>query len=295
MLILTLVLSNRLFVFSYLISFVVFITQRKLSVGPAPPVLQLSSRWSAQTNRADESSHEDTNKWVRMQYREHNLRLARSLGRNTSTSTFGSSQLASQSRQTAARSSSLCRDLVDCCQDDLYKEFDQIYTSLCSERRPKASQVRVTAPPTTSVWAPEAAYETRALRESLLGVENALRGSKQMTTTSNHTIEDASLGNPPSPTTSATTNTTNRADSRNTNQSIRELGPALVEEMTLSDLEDEICSTLMAAKEAKFSRSLQLPGADLLASRGPRNRQPLPSVVGTRGPAWSPTVVRPRS
>lgn len=43
-----------------------------------------------------------------------------------------------------------------------------------------------------------------------------------------------------------------RADSRNTNQSFQN-GPALVDEMTLSDLEDEISSSLMATREARAS------------------------------------------
>lgn len=106
---------------------------------------------------------------------------------------------------------------------------------------------------------------------------------------------------PPSPMnlSIATSTTTTRADSRNTNQSYdRNAGPALVEEMTLSDLEDELSSSLMLAKENHlkykklFYQDQELnrnrnQGLESLLRSG-RSRQPLPAAL------LSTTITRDR-
>lgn len=79
-----------------------------------------------------------------------------------------------------------------------------------------------------------------------------------------------------SPMLSTATSEQTRADSRNTNQSYQN-GPALVEEMTLSDLEDEISLSLMDTKENQ-SRQYFSDGEQLML-RTRRSRNPLPTSL----------------
>lgn len=71
-----------------------------------------------------------------------------------------------------------------------------------------------------------------------------------------------------------------RADSRDTYQSLRDPGPALVEEMTLTDLEDEISFTLMASREMQrnYSNRKKRHSSSLKSSSAGsshQNRQPM--------------------
>lgn len=213
-----------------------------------------------------------------MQFREHNLRLARSLGRAASNNRNSSPADSGDKLKPPARSSSLARTLIESWQEDLYRDFDTVYRSLCEEH---SAGLRPTATPApgSDIWSREVQLEAAGLRESLSGVEAALRRASG-------TALSPQLA--PSPMLSVTTSEQTRADSRNTNQSLQ--GPALVEEMTLSDLEEEICSTLMAAKESdrqkkyfSAANGLALEGERL--ARG-RSRQPLPmSVCSLVGPS----------
>lgn len=82
-----------------------------------------------------------------------------------------------------------------------------------------------------------------------------------------------------SPMLSVATSEQTRADSCNTVQSYQ-IGPALVEETTLSDLEEEISSSLMASKEAarwqqRFPSNHHRADSLERIMKTPRSRQPL--------------------
>lgn len=203
-------------------------------VGPAPPCLELE-RARGQPKLAQE------------QYRQHNLRLAQSLERR---SAAASQQPAPAGANSMPRSNNT-RRLIESWQDDLYRDFDSLYTTLCSQSRlaPAPPPLAKAGPAGQLSWSNEASFETRALADSLADVEEALRraaaGSAELALVS----PSSSLG---------ASEQATRADSRNTNQSLpTDGGPALVEEMTLSDLEDEICSSLMATKDAERQRRYQ--------------------------------------
>lgn len=104
------------------------------------------------------------------------------------------------------------------------------------------------------------------------------------------------LRSQPSPFPSIAASEQTRASSRNTNQSyVSQMGPALVEEMTLSDLEDEISSSLMASKESHnkyINRNLYASSIDGTGFGLPRNRDPVvlpPTNVDTTSAFFNPT------
>lgn len=160
-------------------------------------------------------------------------------------------------------------DEIDSWQADLYRDFDSIYTSMRYDNCTRPGQRQ----PIDQV---SVALETEALSRSLADVERTfdnLAWSRQISPTASSTYgkltavsatpctpqhqlfaENRSSnfsGFSTSPLQSiAGTSEQTRADSRNTNQSFQN-GPALVEEMTLSDLEDEISSSLIATREAR--------------------------------------------
>lgn len=185
--------------------------------------------------------------------------------------------------------------LVDWLQeDDIYKDFDSIYNSMSRQPARLNSEPGQPRSEAASDWSQSAAFETGLLAKSLADVEEALRRASS-----------SSNGRPPgwspaepspsadprplcsrslqlpaaglqrqtsSPMWSTAASEQTRADSRNTNQSYQ-IGPALVEEMTLSDLEEEISSSLMAGSSRPsdyYSRGEQL-------LKTPRSRQPMPA------------------
>lgn len=171
------------------------------------------------------------------------------------------------------------RHLIESWQDDLYRDFDNVYSTLCRSNGP--ANMALGSPPPPPGWSSEATFETRALADSLVNVENALRQATNTPSnqTNNELVERISQLTTPT-----------RADSQNTNQSLATSnGPALVEEMTLSDLEDEICSALMANKDAERQKRFQkkinsmsmAPSSDILHQAGEqllngrRSRQPI--------------------
>lgn len=239
-----------------------FVRPPWLAVGPAPPPFALELALEPESAEL-----------VREQYRRHNLRLAQSLGRRAK---LGPAEAAHT------------RQVIESWQEDLYTDFERLYTSLCAQRAPEPPPPSLTlspAPP-NGYSAEQVSFETRALAESLADVEEALR---KVAGGGGGTRAGA-----PSPSPSIAGSERTLADSRNTSHSlVTNGGPALVEEMTLSDLEDEICSTLMAARDAERQRRyqemlklsapspdgqarlLQQAGQHLLNGR--RSRQPLSS------------------
>lgn len=239
---------------------------------------------------------------AQQQYREHNLRLARSLGRSHRSFEASEFEKAQRSEKSGrnARASSLARGEQHPAQlDDLYKDFDSIYKSLC-EHRPKIDSTEKQGQGLGAEWSAAAAFETVALAESLADVEEALRRAASLQVcqdneplalgSSGHQLVLA--GRPASEAASERTaagapDGLQRADSRNTNQSsLLNGGPALVEEMTLSDLEEEICSTLMAAKDDERQRRYAEQERAMLSNEllehlacGRRSRAPLPAQL----------------
>lgn len=299
-------------------------TNQKI-VGPAPPIFKLDLSKKTQDGR-----------WIRtpeQQYRDHNLRLARSLGRETPRSYGGTRTPVDDYGQPLVRSNTSSQgfhttgdfygagDGQKSAVDDVYKDFDSIYDTMCRQKPRIGSQSPVrclsnsrrdaSSSLYTNELAKSAALEQELLAKSLSDVEVALRRAtcspqlagdndesllspigdvslaygklisgtqrpqgkiygNNLTITStndNDNYNGSGSGNGnhvlrlPSPVASQATT---RADSCNTNQSFP-VGPALVEEMTLSDLEDEICSSIMAVRE---SRSMMM--------QQPRTRDPLP-------------------
>ena len=211
--------------------------------------------------------------------------MARSLGRTAA----GSGAQESQSRRSSSLQRQQQNNAVGTCaeEEDVYKDFDRVYSSL---RRKRPAPICGEQPALSlGGWSCEAARENEALADSLAGVELALRRA---------TLGAAPPPPPPPPVpqllvqspgadslaTSEQTNT--RPDSRNTNLSL--VGPALVEEMTLSDLEDEIRFSLAAAKESERRKRLEGGGGggapvcqrqvEQLV-RGCRSRMPLPAAI----------------
>lgn len=203
--------------------------------------------------------------------------------------------------QTSESGSSIWRN--EASSDDLYRDFNNIYETLKRselERWPLPvhgeSQQTLNANvnnPNRASWSQRALLETEALDKSLLDVEEALKKVVGPHLTSmQHNADDFRDTNrlvvsqpqvpPGSPMNlSVATSEQTRTDSRNTNQSYQN-GPALVEEMTLSDLEDEISYSLMATKASSSNWNkynyTQPDDRDFLL-KGRRSRAPLPGSL----------------
>lgn len=109
--------------------------------------------------------------------------------------------------------------------DDLYGDFDALYRSMCTDDRERFAH-------------PEKDID-RTMR---LLVESRVPGPLSPNDFMSAELDPSLTGWPD-------VGDQARAESRDTYQSLQN-GPALVEETTLTDLEDEISSTLMATKEA---------------------------------------------
>lgn len=228
--------------------------------------------------------------------------------------------------------------------EDLYKDFDSVYESMCqtatnSQNTPNESiyggssstsggrqQHDNRSDNAIGNWSKGAIFETETLAKSLVEVEEALKKATTTSENNNNSNSPTSsilvaevepqltqipssqvspiYGKPVStlmnnknqqaqqqqqstqlihlpqpslsPMLSTATSEQTRADSRNTNQSYQN-GPALVEEMTLSDLEDEISLSLMDTKENQ-SRQYFSDGEQLML-RTRRSRNPLPTSL----------------
>lgn len=192
---------------------------------------------------------------------------------------------------------------------DIYSDFDSIYESM---RRHKPAPRPA---PVSQLNDRATAFETEQLAKSLAQVEEALQRARSPT----DAATAAAAAAIPSPSTSSTygklvsvsssrnglisnqmcspplsidtaSELTTRADSRNTNHSFQ-MGPALVEEMTLSDLEDEISLSLMETSQRNKSRAAAAAANRLgpysqrdsqYLLRTSRNRQPLPASLSLR-------------
>lgn len=145
-----------------------------------------------------------------------------------------------------------------------------------------------------------AIFETESLIRSLAEVEQAHRmqvnqqspnflSSSQISPTESSTYGRMRIQPSPLPSIAASEQT--RASSRNTNQSyVSQLGPALVEEMTLSDLEDEISSSLMASKESSSkysSRRIAHPDQNFFSQARSRNPVIVPPHTFTHAASQS--------
>lgn len=146
--------------------------------------------------------------------------------------------------------------LRDLWQDDAFRDFDSVYKSMVVGERAESvsgvlgvardnldslSSLQMSPPADDSTYGKLAANGSSPMCDLQVSPSVSLAASSEQT----------------------------RADSRNTN------GPALVEEMTLSDLEEEISSSLFAAKEAS-ARASYLSDSDRQSIRARRSRQPLP-------------------
>lgn len=206
-----------------------------------------------------------------------------------------------QQPTTTTTRSSIVKD-----NNDVYRDFESIYESM-RLHRPQIQQQQQNFSG-TKLLNQAAVFETEQLARSLADVEEALQrarspsqqpspsassiqGGKLISVSSSraqsvsHSVPNGLTGQAeqqaPSPVLSIDTASelTTRADSRNTSQSYQ-MGPALVEEMTLSDLEDEISLSLMETSQRNRHRKLaayQKEGQYLL--RATRSRNPLPASV----------------
>ena len=260
----------------------------RLSVGPAPPAFEL---------RREDFEHPEG---AQRRFREHNLLLARSLGRHQTSNSisFEFQQRQRQQQQQdhrqdhhaqrngtePARSNSLQRNSSSSAprasnwQEDLYRDFESVYRSLCEQlpagARERQQQVAEGDP---VGWSAVASREAERLDRSLAGLSEAAERHWPAHRPDGNLLEPPAGATRQQQVSPAATSELTRADSRNTNQSLQtSAGPALVEEMTLSDLEEEICSTLMAAREAARQNKLAALTCEQLV-RGRRSRQPLPA------------------
>lgn len=306
-------------------------------VGPAPPRIETikrdsSGKWTTTTTTTP----------TQAQYRDHLNRLNQIL-RDEQTMVLASptaQQFNGKLKRDKENSTSIKMNSFE----DLYKDFDSVYESLChtatnSQNTPSdsiyggssTSGKQQTSDNLNSKMALSkgATFETEALAKSLIEVEEAL---KRVTTRSSVEVDDNSptssilapevepqltqipssqvspiYGKPVltssknqqqlnnhltqpslSPMLSTATSEQTRADSRNTNQSYQN-GPALVEEMTLSDLEDEISLSLMDTKAENQSRQYFSDGEQLML-RTRRSRNPLPTSLSRHAVTNSTTT-----
>lgn len=193
--------------------------------------------------------------------------------------------------------------VADWLEEDPYKDFETIYNSMSKQHQPvqsnsESSKRRQQFAGQVGGWSQSATFETGLLAKSLADVEEALRRANGCPQTNwsptylcpteagsstnssrNLQIPTANLQRQTSsPMWSTGASEQTRADSRNTNQSYQN-GPALVEEMTLSDLEDEISSSLMAGG-CKQNNYYSQVGEQLFKAR--RSRQPVPASLFLR-------------
>lgn len=155
------------------------------------------------------------------------------------------------------------RVLIDSWQDDLYRDFESIYASMCTrhDSNPTLTQVDLWKRQLDQISvALEAAEAQARLDETAPAVADAADDtfcfSRQLSPGASSTYGKLTVTpcTPQQPLVDF--GEPSRADSCNTNQSFQN-GPALVDEMTLSDLEDEISSSLMATREARASYRAQ--------------------------------------
>lgn len=258
------------------------------SVGPAPPPIR------------DGQSIWTPTKVTQAQYRDHLNKL---------------NQLLKSEQRLAGEVSKSDYFRMDSFED-LCKDFDSVYESMChtgasSQATPNESLYGEGSNTSNqqASWSKGATFETKALSESLEEALKEVRSTMepdsptssilaetgaQITQTPSQVSpvcssklsvalnEQQHLNNLPqpslSPMLSTATSEQTRADSRNTNQSYQN-GPALVEEMTLSDLEDEISSSLMVAKESSSQSRQYFSDGEQLMLRTRRSRNPLPSSL----------------
>jgi len=216
-----------------------------------------------------------------------------------------------EGRAKSGHSNAVARDLIDSWQEDLYKDFESVYESMCERASGHGDNNRSDGDNNNNKWNERnknnttnpVDRESRLMAESMADVEEALEristadleqtdgnspyltisekvGSNQVSPcTSSVYGERLALAGQhlevPSPMLSVAASEQTRADSRNTNQSFQ-MGPALVEEMTLSDLEDEISSSLMASRESDSFRRKYFCETESQMLKMSRNRQPLP-------------------
>lgn len=301
---------------------------RTPTVGPAPAVFMPKQR-QGQTNQFDYESD------IKRQFHEHNLRLARSMNRSAAV-TNGDGNCISANGNGRSKSEARRSYEGSSWQEDIYKDFENIYTSMVRDNNnlPSSRQhYDATSAPrrTISLACPrynpsgynnnnnntvnhrdvpsirvdeciadvETALKRVALEavamESSLGIQQQHPNQQQVSLL----ISPGQRSEQVSPSSlsvgDASEAQTTRADSRETNQSYQ-LGPALVEEMTLSDLEEEISSTLMATKSLYHSKQSKMnntthysapaanqrnhySGSSVYSIRTPRNRNPLPTSI----------------
>jgi len=174
--------------------------------------------------------------------------------------------------------------------DDIYSDFEATYRAL-SERRPSgggggrpALWPSGAGGPQSCQWSSEAASASEALAESMARVDQALKRAASVQESPAAELDSWQQTDSEQSTRAHSRDTNTQSSVATTGQ-----GPALVEEMTLSDLEEEICSSLMAAKDdqrqRRFARQqhqralLGSPSSEQLQrlALGRRSREPLPA------------------
>lgn len=161
--------------------------------------------------------------------------------------------------------------------EDIYKDFESIYESMRETQSTVWTQQKLQQQQAQDhFWTLDADVDAavnraRAASASLQAAQRQAQQQQLQLPTHAHTHYSSSASPVAWSASSAPSEQTTRADSRNTNQSYQ-MGPALVEEMTLSDLEDEISSSLMATRE---SNSMSRRRLALIRARN--HLQPSPS------------------
>lgn len=182
--------------------------------------------------------------------------------------------------------------LIDSWNDDIFKDFDIIYESMknlkisgtnSAHKFPYGSQ---TTPRNMTMLRDTLELETDSLNRSLGEVEESYK--RAVLTQSPSDLPESMLSARTSPIASiGAYSELTRADSQNTNQSFQVGGPALIEEMTLSDLEDEISSAIMSgpSKSSSDAFGINVEQNALLFAEGEqmlrsmRNRAPIPASI----------------
>lgn len=174
-------------------------------------------------------------------------------------------------RRMGVESDSLAKDQI--WPQDLYEDFDALYESMCKNKAMEEEEIgkrrknhcgdcdlRVIV---HNDNVNNNDHNDRPNKTSLYHHKHNNDPFERLATTSSslaNFMDPSSIPSPRSPSDfgclskpldGAHSPTSGRADSRDTYQSLRDVGPALVEEMTLTDLEDEISSSLIANEEAQ--------------------------------------------
>lgn len=173
--------------------------------------------------------------------------------------------------------------LIDSLKGEIFDDFESIYESMQNFNRlsrPKLSNTSINALNQLQDYdnnkMRQVEIETESLNRSLIEVEDTYR--RAILTQSPSELQESILSYRTSPMPSLNSDIT-RPDSRNTNQSFLNSGPALVEEMTLSDLEDEISYAIMSKSNNSNdpSRLRFADGEQML--RAMRSRMPIPLSI----------------